>query len=207
MNPIKMVTRILTAKRRATQEHAEFIALIRHIAALLAAGRPLTHLWSELATAHQSCRRSPERDDPDPQCCLHHVVVVQHSAAILGTPYFADITGPGRAHDWQQLSATLALAQHTGMPLAQTLYRLADALEAGQDAHQARQAASAGPKATASLLAWLPVAGLGLAHMLGASLIELVTTVTGWLLVITGALLAVVGRWWTNRMIRTAQET
>src|SRR5699024_2357400 len=59
---------------------------------------------------------------------------------------------------------------HTGISLSQILYRLADALEAGEDAHQARQAASAGPKATANLLAWLPVAGIGLAHMLGASI-------------------------------------
>ena len=92
------------------------------------------------------------------------------------------------------------------MSLATILYRLADALEAGEDAHQAREAASAGPRATASLLAWLPVAGIGLAHMLGASLEELLTTPSGWILLVSGAGLAVIGRRWSARMIRTAQE-
>lgn len=207
MNPIKKLTRILTAKRRAAQDHAEFITVIRQTAALLAAGRPLTQLWHELAAAHEPCDHKPVVQEPDPRCCMHHVLAAQHSAAMLGAPYFAATTGPSAASGWQQLSATLTLAQDTGMPLAQTLYRLADALEAGEDAHQAREAASAGPKATASLLAWLPVAGLGLAHLLGASLLDLVTSVTGWLLLITGAFLALVGRWWTTRMIRTAQES
>ena len=207
MNPIKIFTAMLTAKRRATQDHANFITLIRQTAALLAAGRPLTQLWPEVAAAHDPCGNNPVVHDPDPRCCMHHVLIAQHSAALLGTPYFADTTGPSHPNGWQQLSATFRLAQHTGMPLAETLYRLADALEAGEDAHQAREAASAGPKATASLLAWLPVAGLGLAHMLGASLADLVTSATGWLLLTTGALLAVVGRWWTTRMIRTAQES
>ncbi|MGO1960571.1 MAG: type II secretion system F family protein, partial [Yaniella sp.] len=90
--------------------------------------------------------------------------------------------------------------------LSQVLYRLADALEAGEDAQQAREAASAGPKSTANLLAWLPVAGLGLAHMLGASIGQLLTSGTGWILLISGAALAAVGRIWTRRMMKTAEE-
>jgi len=206
MNPITALINLITAKRRAAQEHAEFITLIRQAAALLAAGRPLGHLWSEVAQAHQPCQDSPEPHNPDPKCCMHHVLVAQRAAALVNAPYFADVTGPSPAAGWQQLSATLTLAQDTGMSLAAILYRLADALEAGEDAQQARAAASAGPKATASLLAWLPVAGLGLAHLLGASLGELLTTVTGWSLLLAGSALAVVGRFWTARMIRTAQE-
>lgn len=206
MNPITALINLITAKRRAAQEHAEFITLIRQAAALLAAGRPLGHLWSEVAQAHQPCQDSPEPHNPDPKCCIHHVLLAQRAAALVNAPYFADVTGPSPAAGWQQLSATLTLAQDTGMSLAAILYRLADALEAGEDAQQARAAASAGPKATASLLAWLPVAGLGLAHLLGASLGELLTTVTGWSLLLAGSALAVVGRFWTARMIRTAQE-
>ena len=206
MNPIKAVTQLIMAKRRASQEHADFIAVIRQAATLLAAGRPLTRLWPEVASAHDPCGVTPVAHEPDPKCCMHHVLITQHSAALLGEPYFAHTTAPSQPAGWRHLSATLTLAHHTGMSLADPLYRLADALEAGEDAHQAREAASAGPKATASLLAWLPVAGLGLAHMLGASLAELLTSVTGWVLLTSGALLALVGRSWTTRMIRTAQE-
>src|SRR5690625_5525351 len=180
MNPITALINLITAKRRAAQEHAEFITLIRQAAALLAAGRPLGHLWSEVAQAHQPCQDSPEPHNPDPKCCMHHVLVAQRAAALVNAPYFADVTGPSPAAGWQQLSATLTLAQDTGMSLAAILYRLADALEAGEDAQQARAAASAGPKATDSPLAWLPVAGLGLAHLLGESLGELISTVNGW---------------------------
>jgi len=206
MNPVTALTNVLTAKRRAAQEHADFITVIRQAAALLAAGRPLTQLWPEVAAAHKPCDSAPAAHEPDPRCCMHHVLAAQHSAGMLREPYFAHVTAPSTAEGWQQLSATLTLAQHTGMSLTDTLYRLADALEAGEDAHQAREAASAGPKATANLLAWLPVAGLGLAHMLGASLINLLTSMTGWLLLISGIALALVGRWWTHRMIRTAHE-
>lgn len=206
MNPIALIHTLLTAKRRAAENHAAFITVIRQIAALLAAGRALPLLWPELAAAHPPCESVPAPEDPNPKCCMHHVLARQHIAALVAEPYFRHITAPSASDGWQQLSATLTLAQDTGMPLATILERLADALEAGQDAQQARAAASAGPKATASLLAWLPVAGLGLAHLLGASLFELLTTPTGWLLLVSGAGLALAGRSWTRRMIRTAQE-
>lgn len=206
MNPLKSLTRLVTAKRRATREHAEFIRMIRQAAALLSAGRPLPHLWIELAAAHQPCDQTPAPDNMNPACCMHHVLLAQQPAALLGHPYCATVTAPSHPDGWQHLTATLTLAQHTGMSLTDVLYRLADALEAGEDAHQAREAASAGPKATASLLAWLPVAGLGLAHMLGASLLELLTTGIGWILLGSGAALAVLGRLWTIRMMRGAQE-
>ena len=206
MNPIKALTNLITAKRRAAQQYAEFITVIRQAAALLSAGRPLSHLWPEVADAHTPCQAAPTPDVRDPKCCMHHVLATQHTAMLLEEPYFAHITAPSDTAGWQQLSATLTLAQDTGMSLATILSRLADALEAGEDAHQAREAASAGPRATASLLAWLPVAGLGLAHMLGASLTELMTTPTGWILLVSGAGLALLGRRWSARMIRTAQE-
>ena len=206
MNPIKAVISLVTAKRRAAQQHAEFIKVIRQAAALLSAGRPLTKLWPEVAQAHTPCTTAPAPEVTDPQCCIHHVLTAQQAAGLLNTPYFAQVTAPGQATWWQQLSATLTLAQHTGMSLSQILYRLADALEAGEDAQQAREAASAGPKTTANLLAWLPVAGLGLAHMLGASIPELLTTLTGWILLMAGVALAVAGRRWTAHMIRTAQQ-
>lgn len=206
MNPFKALFNVMTAKRRAAQHHAEFIRVIRQAAALLSAGRPLTQLWPEVAQAHQSCTQTPKPEAVDPGCCMYHVLNRQHVAGLLNQPYFAHVTGPGATANWQQLSATLNLAQHTGMSLSQILYRLADALEAGEDAQQAREAASAGPKATANLLAWLPVAGLGLAHMLGASIGELLTTLTGWILLLLGTALAVAGRLWTGRMMKTAEQ-
>jgi tight adherence protein B len=92
------------------------------------------------------------------------------------------------------------------VPLAGLLERLADALEDGQDAHQAREAASAGPKSTARLLGLLPVAGLGLAALVGAPPTDLLTGPLGWLVVGTGVALAVVGHLWTRTLVRRAEE-
>src|SRR5690625_1553446 len=113
MDPFKTLTKLLTAKRRATQQHAEFIKVIRQAAALLAAGRPLTQLCPEVAKAHAPCNIAPVPHEPDPQCCIHHVLVVQRAATRLGQPYVASTTAPGSAQDCHQLSGPLTLAQAT----------------------------------------------------------------------------------------------
>ena len=75
-----------------------------------------------------------------------------------------------------------------------------------QDAQQAREAASAGPRSTARLLGLLPVAGLGLSALVGAPPTELLAGPLGWLVVGTGAALAVVGHLWTRALARRAED-
>src|SRR5690625_3313528 len=104
MNPVKAVMGLITAKRRAAQEHADFISVIRQAAALLSAGRPLTQLWPEVAQAHKPCDVVPQPEAADPRCCMHHVLIAQQSAAMLQQPYFVDVTRPGHHNGWQQRS-------------------------------------------------------------------------------------------------------
>src|SRR5690625_7420434 len=107
MNPITALINLITAKRRAAQEHAEFITLIPQAAALLAAGRPLGHLWSEVSQAHQPCPGSPEPHNPDPKCCMQHVLVTQRAAALAKATYFAAFPVPSPTQSRHQPYATL----------------------------------------------------------------------------------------------------
>lgn len=193
---------------RATRTGAPtetFIGMLRQASALLSAGRSVHTVWQELADLHEPCPR-PAGTEAGESCCLHHVLRRQNSALLRGTALFDDVTGPGPAEHWAQLGGCLRLCSVTGMPVALVLTRLADALDAGEDAHQARIAAAAGPKSTAQLLGWLPAAGLGMSAMLGTTVFDLLAHPAGWALLGVGAGLAVAGRRWTASMIRSTQE-
>ncbi|REE97088.1 hypothetical protein DFJ69_2544 [Thermomonospora umbrina] len=64
----------------------------------------------------------------------------------------------------------------------------------------------AGPRATARLLAGLPLLGLALGVALGADpLAFLLGTIPGMLCLLSGIGLDVVGLWWTHRLARSAE--
>jgi tight adherence protein B len=73
------------------------------------------------------------------------------------------------------------------------------------DADAARQTALAGPKATVSLLTWLPLMGLGLGIALGVDpLAILLGTPWGLAALAAGAGLTVAGRVWSARLVAAA---
>lgn len=190
------------ARRRRERQAEEFITLLRRCAALLQAGRRPEGLWAELSGLHEPCRGGGTRAG----CCLHHALITADTAVLLGEPPWTGAVGPGQARHWQQLAGTLAVSREAGVPLAGLLERLADALEDGQDAHQAREAASAGPRSTARLLGLLPVAGLGLSALAGAPPTDLLTGPLGWIVLGTGGTLAAVGHLWTRALVRRSEE-
>lgn len=196
------------ARRRRARQAEDFITLLRQSAALLQAGRRPEGVWRELAGLHEPCH--PGGHHPRSTragCCLHHALVDADAAVLLGRqPWGEDVTGPGEQRHWDQLAGCLAVSRGAGVPLAGLLERLADALEDGQDAHLAREAASAGPKSTARLLGLLPLAGLGLSALAGAPPTDLLTGPLGWIVVGTGVALAVVGHLWTRALARRAED-
>jgi tight adherence protein B len=215
------------ARRRRERQAEEFITLLRRSAALLQAGRRPDRIWTELSGLYEPCRggsgppgggiargAAPARATGHPVasapatrvgCCLHHVLVEAEVEILLGASPFAGVAGPGAARHWSQLDGCLAVAHEAGIPLAGLLERLADALDEGQDAQQARDAAAAGPRSTARLLGLLPLAGLGLSALAGAPPTELLAGPLGWLVVGTGGGLAAVGHWWTRTLIRRSE--
>ncbi|WP_156155943.1 type II secretion system F family protein [Demequina phytophila] len=103
------------------------------------------------------------------------------------------------------VAAADALAVRTGAPLASMLLAIA---EAGADAREAdalRRAALAGPRLSARVLMWLPVAGLALGALVDARTLRvLALTPLGWVLLGIGGALTWAGRAWTARIVARA---
>jgi tight adherence protein B len=102
------------------------------------------------------------------------------------------------AHAW-------ALAQRHGLPLADVLEAVVRDLD--QRARFARQvnARMAGPRASATILAFLPVAGVGLGEAMGARPLHILAdTAAGQVLLVFGVALVCAGVVWSARLTRQA---
>ena len=128
------------------------------------------------------------------------------SGAIRKSASAAFLGSAGREQRiWLELAACFDIAEASGCPLADVLARFAAQLEVEDDADAARQTALAGPKATVSLLTWLPVMGLGLGMALGVDpLAILFGTPLGMAALAAGLALTVAGRIWSARLVHAA---
>lgn len=103
----------------------------------------------------------------------------------------------------QRLHWCLELSRRSGAGLAEVLERLAEDLEAALVAQQAFEAAMAGPKATTTLLSWLPLVGFGFGLLVGIDVLGAIAT--SWaaqMSVAVGAGLWAANRWWCQRLMR-----
>ena len=201
--------------------------VVQQLAALLKGGRTPARLWEELWLVYTG---GP--DDPSLRAELAEPFVAVRSGsglsagsvAVLGAARAAAFRGSpvsdairssapvafprmeGReARIWFELAACFDIAEASGCPLAEVLTRFAAQLEVGDDAEAARQTALAGPKATVTLLTWLPLMGLGLGIALGVDpLAILVGTPLGMAALAAGVALTAAGRIWSARLVRSA---
>lgn len=205
------LTGTLSRSRRGRPQPAQDLSiLVQELAALLKGGRTPSHIWAELAAVHHAKQPgTPTLSGGS----LAMLTAVQAEAAI-GAPTGAAIRravppcfpkGGREARIWANVAACFDIAESSGCPLAAVLARFAAQLEAEDDADAARQSALAGPKATVALLTWLPVLGLGLGAALGVDpLAVLFGTPLGLAALISGAVLTVVGRVWSARLVAAA---
>jgi len=101
--------------------------------------------------------------------------------------------------------AAARLAHAAGVPLADVLDALARVERARSDAARRRQAALAGARASARVLAWLPAVGMALGLLVEPrTAAVLVGTPFGWALLGTSGLLVWLGRWWMSALVRSA---
>jgi len=99
------------------------------------------------------------------------------------------------------------MATELGAPLAPVLDTVAQALAADAEAEAELGAALAGPRASASLVGWLPVFGLVLGVLVGADPVQVLTdgrfgTAAG----VVGAALFVAGRMWSRALVDRARR-
>lgn len=106
------------------------------------------------------------------------------------------------------LAACWSVCSTSGSGLASAVERLEEGLRAEQAQRRAVDAELAGPRATAGLLALLPVAGLLLASGLGAHPLHvLLHTPVGVVCLVGGLGLDAFGVWWTGRLVVRAGGT
>ena len=107
----------------------------------------------------------------------------------------------------RSLAACWTVCAGSGSGLAAAVERLEEGLRADQAQRRAVEAELASPRATAGLLAVLPVTGLLLAAGLGADPVHiLLATPLGLACLVGGLLLDAAGLWWTGRLLARACE-
>ncbi|PMD05375.1 type II secretion system F family protein [Brevibacterium paucivorans] len=97
------------------------------------------------------------------------------------------------------------VSEQAGAPAAEMLASYASTCRDRADAMRERDVALAGPISSVMVLSWLPIMSLGLAVLVGADLVELVTSVPGALSICGGLVLLVVGRIWMRSMLAGAR--
>ena len=101
----------------------------------------------------------------------------------------------------RQLAACWQVGADTGAGLAASVGRLAATARAAEDVRVDLEGQLAGPRATARMLALLPLVGIGFGMMLGSDpLAWLLGTTPGRLCLLAGVILTAVGTVWTGRI-------
>nr|WP_258803347.1 hypothetical protein [Pseudarthrobacter sp. NS4] len=205
--------------------------VVQQLAALLKGGRTPARLWDELWVVYgvagqptqplrlhsapvpfHPSKSPPPSSSGGLSACSVAVLGSARAAAASGTPVseairrtLPPVGGDREARIWSELAACLDIAEASGCPLADVLTRFAAQLEVEDDADAARQTALAGPKATVTLLTWLPLMGLGLGAALGVDPVAiLLGTPLGLAALAAGITLTVAGRIWSARLVAAA---
>jgi tight adherence protein B len=105
------------------------------------------------------------------------------------------------------LAACWEITARTGSGMAITVQRLADSVRSTQETRVHLRAQLAAPRATARMLAALPLIGILLGHVLGADPITwLLGSAFGLVVVILAAVCTGVGWWWISRIARQVER-
>lgn len=101
----------------------------------------------------------------------------------------------------RQLAACWQVGADTGAGLAVSVGRLASTARTAEDIRVDLEGQLAGPRATARMLALLPLVGIGFGMMLGSDpLAWLLGTTPGRMCLLAGCVLTVAGTFWTGRI-------
>lgn len=198
------------ARYRSTAEslREDASGFLRQYAALLQSGRSQSQAWADL---HSHWRT---RNPTHPLCALSERALAAEQSGLgaevglrrglLDSPAgTADGSAPVLREVLERLVSVHALSQTTGAPLAGLCRKTAESLEDSAALHAAIRTYVAGPALTQRLLTLLPVGGLLMGAVMGASpLGVLLGTGLGWACLITGLGMLFLGRAWSGRMIR-----
>ncbi|GAA2056976.1 type II secretion system F family protein [Williamsia deligens] len=170
----------------------------------------VTVIVAELSVgAHPAlaCRQAAEdvnRRTPDDRVdSVADVVTGMAGRAELGGDVAAglDAVDGAASQTWSRIAVAWRTADHHGLPMADLLQSVREDLVARRRFAERTRAALAGARATAIVLAGLPVLGIGLGQAMGAGPVAiLLGGGLGGILLVVGVVLVVTGLWWTERI-------
>lgn len=178
----------------------ELELLARHISALVSGGASEGELWRSVSIVNRDSALSGLAAD----CAARAAAGLGVSPVFRAVAERTPVRDPARAAAIE-LAACLELASRNGMPIAEVLERLAGHLDSAADARALQRTAMAGPSATAALLGWLPLLGLAAGYLMGLDPIRVLTSgPLGWLALVAGGVLLLLGRLWMSGLLRSA---
>lgn len=184
----------LAARREARVGHA-LVALAEMVGALAAelrSGRPVE---TAIDTALAACGDAACRQVAGP------ALRAAGRGGIPPAPAESGLLGEAT----ERVAAAVRLSSRTGCSLAAVLAAVEDDLRARHRHAMEVRTATAGPRASAALLAGLPVLALAMGGGVGADPWRVLTTTTaGQMLLLTGVLLEIAGVAWSGRLVRRA---
>jgi tight adherence protein B len=216
----------VVAGRSLAADRAAFLEAVGALAEELRAGRPppaalaaaadmLPSSWSGLAMREAAAASAL---GGDPAVVLRRAVVVDDrgggravgaAGADPGVRASSDRPPPPSdsviTDGLARVAAAWQVSLRSGAPLSDTLDRLERDLRSAARARSRLAAELAGPRATAALLAGLPVLGVVLGAAMGADPIHvLLRTAPGQVALLVGVTLDAAGLRWTERILRSA---
>jgi tight adherence protein B len=186
-----LLARAELRRRAAGREEAALSALAEALSALAAELRAGRTLEAAAAAAAATCA-----DEGSGRAL---VLAVRSPAA-------AEVDVGGELGDaLRRVSAAAVLSRRTGCSLAAVLAAVEDDLRARRRQRSDLHSATAGSRASALLLAGLPVLALAMGSGIGADPWRVLTTTpTGQVLLVAGAALEAAGLAWSSRLVRRA---
>lgn len=182
------------------------VRFTRQLAALLRSGSSLDGAFATLETVWFGILPADRATaDIAAACRLARTSRTLGRSPAAGLGAHARVAGPHCGY-WWRLAWCVSLSERSGAALATLLEHVADELEAATDRERALDVALAGPRSTRRLLAWLPVAGLGMAQLAGAHPVGvLLTDPAGRLALAAGAVLWSINAFWGARLLSAAR--
>jgi len=180
-----LAVRAVRRRRSLAQADGRLLVLAEALGVLAAeldAGRPLS------AAAGAAVRACPDAA----------------VAAALAEALAAEGKRPHGAPELERIRAAVRLSARTGCSLAAVARALEEDLRARDRRRQDLRAATAGPRASAAVLAGLPVLGLLMGSGVGAHPWTVLTTGAGQALLVAGVALEIAGIAWTGRLVARA---
>ena len=178
----------LTRSRARALRRRQAVSWVDGVVAELRAGRP-----ARLALTEQ----------PDAPC--HRAV----AAVRLGGDVVEALHADAREQElalFAHVAACWSVAESSGAGLVAALEQVVASARADEEIRAEISAQLAAPRATARMLAVLPVFGLVLGSSMGASPVAwLVASPIGWAVLAVGLVEIAAGLWWTGRMVASIE--